>query len=107
MLASLPCTHAVLYRHVCRRQSCTGLLGPNGAGKTTTISMLTGSLLRTAGVASIGGYDTGTEMDLVYRILGVCPQFDCVWDGTFRWASMGCRRLVPHLLAVCPGCMQT
>lgn len=50
------------------------------AGKTTTISMLTGSLLRTAGMATIGGYDTGTQMDLVYRILGVCPQFDTIWD---------------------------
>ena len=42
--------------------------------------MLTGALMRSAGLATVGGFDTETEMDLVYRTLGVCPQFDTIWD---------------------------
>ena len=34
-----------------------GFLGPNGAGKTTTMSMLTGFLSSTSGVAEINGID--------------------------------------------------
>ena len=56
-----------------------GLLGPNGAGKTTIISVLTGAASATSGGASIGGMDVGRELASVWRRLGVCPQFDCVW----------------------------
>jgi len=58
---------------------CFCLLGPNGAGKTTTISMLCGALNPSAGACLVGGYDTATEMNKVYRVLGVAPQFDTVW----------------------------
>lgn len=63
-----------------RQGECFGLLGPNGAGKTTTISMLTGLIPSSEGTALIGGYNIRTEMDRIHRIIGVCPQFDTLWD---------------------------
>jgi len=59
------------------------LLGPNGAGKTTTINMLTGVLQPTAGDAlvlddSIVGDDS---MNRIKQTMGVCPQFDILWEG--------------------------
>ena len=38
-----------------------GLLGPNGAGKSTTIGMLTTTVLPTAGVARVGGFNVVTD----------------------------------------------
>eukprot|EP01090_Pellita_catalonica_P001786 TRINITY_DN1151_c0_g1_i2.p1 TRINITY_DN1151_c0_g1~~TRINITY_DN1151_c0_g1_i2.p1 ORF type:complete len:386 (+),score=71.03 TRINITY_DN1151_c0_g1_i2:1036-2193(+) len=58
---------------------CFGLLGPNGAGKSTTISMLTGLFPPTSGYARVGGFDIRNEIDLVHRVMGVCPQFDTLW----------------------------
>lgn len=58
---------------------CFGFLGPNGAGKTTTISILTGLFEATSGHALVGGYDISNEIDLVHRVIGVCPQFDIQW----------------------------
>jgi len=57
-----------------------GLLGPNGAGKTTTISCLTGHTEITSGSAHVAGYDAATQLDSLWTSLGVCPQFDTVWD---------------------------
>ncbi|KAI9340189.1 hypothetical protein DFJ73DRAFT_790424 [Zopfochytrium polystomum] len=57
-----------------------GLLGPNGAGKTTLISMLTGLYEVSAGRAVLSGYDIRTEMDEVYKVIGICPQFDILWE---------------------------
>jgi ABC-type multidrug transport system ATPase subunit len=56
-----------------------GLLGPNGAGKTTTISMLTGLERPSGGSATIGGFDVETQIRLVHKKIGVCPQFDHLW----------------------------
>ncbi|KAJ3159175.1 hypothetical protein HK101_001137 [Irineochytrium annulatum] len=57
-----------------------GLLGPNGAGKTTLISMLTGIYGPTAGGARLAGYDMRTDARMVYRVMGICPQFDILWE---------------------------
>ncbi len=38
-----------------------GLLGPNGAGKTTTVRLLNGTLVPTAGGATVLGYPAGDE----------------------------------------------
>jgi len=57
-----------------------GLLGPNGAGKTTLISILTGMQTPTTGEAWIGGDSMITELPNVYKHIGVCPQFDLLWE---------------------------
>jgi ABC-type multidrug transport system ATPase subunit len=59
---------------------CFGLLGPNGAGKTTTINMMCGIHDITEGVIELCGYDLVKDRSSTHTILGVCPQFDCVWD---------------------------
>lgn len=58
------------------------LLGPNGAGKTTVISCLTGITPLTAGDALIYGYSirSSVGMSNIRRLIGVCPQFDILWD---------------------------
>eukprot|EP00210_Caulerpa_lentillifera_P003610 g3445.t1 len=78
-----------------KRGEVFGLLGPNGAGKTTAINMLTGdsrleTLARgvcctlgfinsTSGNASIEGFNIGADMDVIYRLMGVCPQHNLLW----------------------------
>ncbi|KAJ3012755.1 UNVERIFIED_CONTAM: hypothetical protein HDU68_001040 [Siphonaria sp. JEL0065] len=57
-----------------------GLLGPNGAGKTTLISILTGLYDSSGGSARLAGFDIKTDIDQVYNSIGVCPQFDILWD---------------------------
>ena len=50
------------------------LLGPNGAGKTTTISILTTTLLPTAGTAAIAGHDLVADASAVRRLVGIIFQ---------------------------------
>lgn len=57
-----------------------GLLGPNGAGKTTLITQLTGLYPPTLGNAWIGGFDIRNNLDIVQLQIGVCPQFDILWE---------------------------
>lgn len=52
---------------------------PNGAGKTTVISMLTGLEQPSDGSATICGFDIETQIRLVHKVIGVCPQFDKLW----------------------------
>ncbi|ORZ30827.1 P-loop containing nucleoside triphosphate hydrolase protein [Catenaria anguillulae PL171] len=59
---------------------CFGLLGPNGAGKSSLISILTGLYEPTLGEATLGGYDIKSQRKYVYRITGICPQHDILWD---------------------------
>ena len=57
-----------------------GLLGPNGAGKTTMISILTGINQSDQGDAWINGFSVLEDLPSIYTNLGVCPQFDLLWD---------------------------
>ncbi|XP_058181547.1 ABC transporter A family member 2-like isoform X1 [Rhododendron vialii] len=58
------------------------LLGPNGAGKTTTISCLTGISPATGGDALVYGHSirSSVGMSSIRKLIGVCPQFDVLWD---------------------------
>ncbi|KAG6412263.1 hypothetical protein SASPL_124937 [Salvia splendens] len=58
------------------------LLGPNGAGKTTAINCLTGITPVTSGDALIYGNSirNSTGMSTIRRMIGICPQFDVLWD---------------------------
>ncbi|KAI9086495.1 hypothetical protein K1719_031579 [Acacia pycnantha] len=58
------------------------LLGPNGAGKTTAINCLTGITPVTHGDALIYGHSirSSTGMSNIQKFIGVCPQFDILWD---------------------------
>ncbi|XP_065332368.1 ATP-binding cassette sub-family A member 7-like isoform X3 [Cloeon dipterum] len=57
---------------------CFGLLGLNGAGKTSTFKMLTGDTKPSFGDAFVCGHSIKSEIRLVRRKLGYCPQFDAL-----------------------------
>ncbi|GMJ04964.1 A. THALIANA ABC2 HOMOLOG 1, ABC2 homolog 1, ATP-binding cassette A2 [Hibiscus trionum] len=58
------------------------LLGPNGAGKTTAINCLTGITPVTSGDALIYGNSVRSSVGMsnIRKIIGVCPQFDILWN---------------------------
>ncbi|KAI9174773.1 hypothetical protein LWI28_022515 [Acer negundo] len=64
------------------KNQCFCLLGPNGAGKSTTIGCLTGISPLTRGDALIYGNSihSSVGMSNVRKIIGVCPQFDVLWE---------------------------
>ncbi|KAL5816491.1 hypothetical protein ACOSQ3_024869 [Xanthoceras sorbifolium] len=64
------------------KKQCFCLLGPNGAGKSTTIGCLTGISPLSGGDALIYGHSirSSVGMSHVRKIIGVCPQFDVLWD---------------------------
>ena len=51
-----------------------GLLGPNGAGKTTFINILAGTVIKTAGLVNVGGYDLDKNPRQVRASIGIVPQ---------------------------------
>ncbi len=51
-----------------------GLLGPNGAGKSTLINILAGLVVKSAGAASIWGYDIDAQPRAARSAIGVVPQ---------------------------------
>ncbi|ORX81188.1 hypothetical protein BCR32DRAFT_232892 [Anaeromyces robustus] len=57
-----------------------GLLGPNGAGKTTLIHSLIGVYPPTSGYAKLAGFNIDTDMNQVYKRIGICPQHDILWN---------------------------
>ena len=64
------------------------LLGHNGAGKTTTMSLITGALYPDEGWMTVGGLDVVKERSQLRKSLGVCPQFDVLYDELTVWEHM-------------------
>ncbi|CAF2062271.1 unnamed protein product [Rotaria magnacalcarata] len=81
LFGSRPPVHAVsnLSMNIYSGQ-LTALLGHNGAGKSTTISMITGLIPPTSGKIIVNGFDIATSMDSVRNILGLCPQYNILFD---------------------------
>lgn len=63
-----------------RRGEIVALLGENGAGKSTLINILIGALAKTRGEAAISGISVESDIASIRRIIGVCPQFDILWE---------------------------
>lgn len=59
-----------------------GLLGPNGAGKSTMINILAGLVNKTAGTASIWGFDIDRHPRNAKASIGIVPQ-EIVFDPFF------------------------
>lgn len=57
-----------------QRGELFALLGPNGAGKTTTISILTTTMVQTAGTVRIAGFDTLSRAGEVRQNVGIIFQ---------------------------------
>lgn len=57
-----------------------GLLGPNGAGKSTTFNILTALIPRSSGSAKLLDHEIDQNMPEVYKEVGICPQFDALWE---------------------------
>lgn len=56
------------------RGSIFGLLGPNGAGKSTLINILAGLVLKSAGRATVWGYEVSDDPRMARASIGVVPQ---------------------------------
>lgn len=67
--------------------SMFGLLGPNGAGKSTTINILAGLVNKTAGRASIWGFDIDQNPRNASANIGVVPQ-ELMFDAFFTPREM-------------------
>ena len=64
------------------RGSIFGLLGPNGAGKSTMINILAGLVRKTAGTASIWGFDIDEHPRNSKASIGIVPQ-EILFDAFF------------------------
>jgi ABC-2 type transport system ATP-binding protein len=51
-----------------------GLLGPNGSGKTTAVKIFVTLLRKTAGAATVGGFDTDSQPARARRLVGYAGQ---------------------------------
>ena len=76
------------------RGSLFGLLGPNGAGKSTLINILAGLVNKTAGDASVWGFDIDRETRNARSAIGVVPQ-ELNIDPFFMRITLGASSLVP------------
>jgi ABC-type branched-subunit amino acid transport system ATPase component len=63
----------------------TSLLGPNGSGKTTIFNCLIGMYKQTSGTITVESddgmdFDTRTNMEMLRKSMGYCPQHDILFD---------------------------
>lgn len=58
----------------------TVLLGHNGAGKSTTMSIMVGLFPPSSGDVLINGHSVTNDLDAARSSLGLCPQFDVLFD---------------------------
>lgn len=56
------------------------VLGHNGAGKTTMINIICGLLTPSQGEVVIKDYYLSQDVESIRSQLGICPQFDILWD---------------------------
>jgi ABC-type multidrug transport system ATPase subunit len=63
-----------------KRGEIVALLGENGAGKSTLINILIGALAKTRGEAVIDGVHVDEDIRHIRKVIGVCPQFDILWE---------------------------
>jgi ABC-2 type transport system ATP-binding protein len=69
-----------------QRGEIFALLGPNGAGKTTLISIVCGTVSKTAGTITVDGHDTTQDFRAARQRIGLVPQevavdiFATVWN---------------------------
>ncbi len=63
-----------------RKGEIFGFLGPNGAGKSTTIRLLCGLLTPTEGRATVGGFDLGSQSELIKANIGYMSQRFSLYD---------------------------
>ena len=89
-----------------------GLLGPNGAGKSTLINILAGLVNKTAGTASIWGFDIDAHPRNAKASIGIVNQeilFDPFSPPSRRWryrpGSMACPRLSAGRWSCCAQCI--
>lgn len=72
------------------------MLGHNGAGKTTAINCFIGLQSPTHGDALIFGRNIVKESSAIHEMMGICPQFDMLWDEITAWEHMRiCNMLKP------------
>lgn len=68
-----------IYLEIDQKELIT-FLGHNGAGKTTLINMMIGILNTSRGKIFINNLNIEDDLEEIRTILGVCPQFDILWD---------------------------
>ena len=66
----------------------TSLLGHNGAGKTTTMSILCGLFPPSSGLAEVSGMDIRHHMDDIRKSLGICPQYNVLFEHLTVYESL-------------------
>ena len=82
------------------RHEIVSILGKNGAGKSTLIGILTGILDFDGGSAKLCGFNIEGSMETIRKKIGVCPQFDILWDDLTAYEHLklfGNLKEVPNL----------